>query len=82
MLKRRGARTDPCGMPLPFAITGGTSEAAIANNLHDHSDHVSIRQQPQQLAGEAAVRYSVVGCCEVDKLSSALLSRNAILDVL
>jgi len=46
-------------------------------------DHVSIRQQLQQLAGEAAVPYSVVGCCEVDKHSSGLLfSRKAILDAL
>ena len=37
----------------------------------------------QQHAGEAAVPYSVVGCCEVDKHSSGLLfSRKAILDVL
>jgi len=44
---------------------------------------MSIRQQSQQLAGEAAVPYSVVGCCEVDKHSSGLLfSRKAILDVL
>jgi len=46
-------------------------------------DHVSIREQSQQLAGEAAVSYSVVGCCEVDKHSSGLLfSRKVILDVL
>ena len=44
---------------------------------------MSIRQQLQQLAGEAAVAYSIVGCCEVDKHSSGLLfSRKAILDVL
>ena len=42
----------------------------IDNHLHDHVDHVSIRQQSQQLAGEAAVPYGVVGCCEVDKHSS------------
>jgi len=37
----------------------------------------------QQLAGEAAVPYSVVGCCEVNKHSSSFLfSRKAILDVL
>ena len=37
----------------------------------------------QQLAGEAAVPYGVVGCCEVDKHSSGLLfSGKAILDVL
>jgi len=46
-------------------------------------DHVSIRQQSQQLAGESAVPYSVVGCCEVDKHSFGLLfSRKVILDVL
>ena len=44
---------------------------------------MSIRQQLQQLAGEAAVPYSVVGCCEVDKYSSSLLfSWKAVLDVL
>jgi len=44
---------------------------------------VSIRKQSQQLAGEAAVPDSVVGCCEVDKHSSSLLfSRKAILGVL
>jgi len=44
---------------------------------------MSIRQQSQQLAGEATVPYSVVGCCETDKLSSGLLfGRKAILDVL
>ena len=46
-------------------------------------DHVSIRQQLQQLADEAAVPRSVVGYCEVDKHSSGLLfSRNDIFDVL
>ena len=40
---------------------------------------MSIRQQLQQLAGEATVPYSVVGCCEFDKHSSSLLfSRKAI----
>ena len=47
-MQRRGARTDPFGTPflrcrnlllLPF----GKGEAAIANHLHDHADHVSIR---------------------------------------
>ena len=42
-----------------------------------------IRQRLQQLAGEAAVPYSVVGCCEVDKHTCGLLfSRKTILDVL
>ena len=66
-----------------MAISGGKGEAAIANHLHDHVDHVSVRQQSQQLAGEAAVSYRVIGCYEVDKHSSGLrFSRKAILDVL
>jgi len=43
----------------------------IANHLHDH---MSVRQQLQQLAGEATVPYSAVGCCEVDKHNSAFLA--------
>jgi len=69
----------------PSTACQSPSEAAIANHLHDHDhvNHVSIRQQLQQLAGEAAVPCSVLGCCEVDKHSSGLLfSRKAILDVL
>jgi len=80
MLNRRGARTDPCATPFLRVVTcsfcqlsGGKGKAAIANLLHDHVDHVSVRQQSQQLAGEAAVRYGVIGCCEVDKHSSCLL---------
>ena len=66
-----------------MAISCGKGKAAIANHLHDHADHVFVRQQSQQLAGEAAVPCGVVGCCEVDKHSSGLLfSWNAILDVL
>ena len=42
-----------------FAISGGKGKAAIANHLHDRVDHVSVRQQLQQLAGEAAVPYGV-----------------------
>jgi len=63
-------------------ISGGKGKVAIANHFHDHVDHVSIRQQSQQLADEAAVPYSVVGCCEVDKHNSGLFSWKAILDVL
>ena len=67
-----------------FAVSGGEGEAAIANHLANHlHDHVSVSQQLQQLAGEAAVPYTVVGCGEVDKHSSDLLfSRKAIPDVL
>ena len=42
-------------------------------------DHVSIRQQ---LAVEAAVPYSAVSCCEVNKHNSGLLFFQAILNVL
>jgi len=67
MLNRRGDRTDPYGtLFLRHRISGGKHKAAIVNHLHEHVDHVSIRQQSQQIAGEAAVPYSVVGCCEVD----------------
>jgi len=69
--------------PASFAICGGEGEAAIANHLHDQADHVSIRQQSQQLAGEDTVPYSVIGCYEVDKHSSSLLfSQKAILNIL
>jgi len=65
---------------LPFLVE---SEAAIAIHLHDHVDHMSIKQHSQQLAGEVAVPHGVVSCCEVDKHSfSLLLSREDILDVL
>jgi len=80
LIRRRGARTDPGETVLeasqlaPSAVSGGMGKAAIANHLHDHADHVSIRQQSQQLAGEAAVPYGVVGCCEIDKHSSAFLA--------
>jgi len=68
---------------LLFAISGGKGKPAITNHPHDHVDHVSIRQQSQQLAGEDAVPHGVVGCCEVDKHSSGLIfSWKAILDVL
>ena len=66
-------------LPAPFAISGGKGKAGIANHLHDH---VSVRQQSQQLADEATVPYGIVGCCEVDKHSFGLLSRKAIFDVL
>jgi len=61
-------------LPGLLAISGGKGKTVIANHLHDHVDHVSVRQQLQQLAGEAVVPYGVVGCCEVDKHSSGLFS--------
>jgi len=67
----------------PFAVSGGNGKAAIANHLHDHVDHVSVRQQSQQLAGEAAMPHSTTGCCEIAKHSPGLhFSQKAIPDVL
>ena len=66
-----------------FIVSGDDGEAAIANHLHDYVDHVCIRQQLQQLAGEAAVLYSVEGCCEFDSHSFDIRSyRKAIIHVL
>jgi len=75
MFKRKGARTDPCWTPflrhcnlflLPFLVVRVKLRLPT---IHNYGDHVSIRQQSQQLAGEAMMPYSVVGCCEVDKHS-------------
>jgi len=38
-----------------MAISGEKGKAAIDNHLHDHVYRVSVRQQSQLLAGEAAV---------------------------
>ena len=90
MLKEKGRQDRSLWTPLlrrrnpaPFTVSGGKGKAASASHLHDHVDHVSIRHQLQQLAGEAEVPYSVVGCCEVNEHRSGLLfSRKAILGVL
>ena len=84
MLKRRGARTDPCGttflrrrnlLLFPFPV--------VRVKLRLLMDHVPTRQQSRQLLGEAAMPYNVVGCCEIDKHSSGLLlNRRAIIDVI
>ena len=42
-------------MSASFAITGGEGEASISDKLQDHPNHVLIRQESQQLAGEAAM---------------------------
>jgi len=33
--------------PVPYTVSCGKGKAAIANHLHDHVYHVSIRQQLQ-----------------------------------
>jgi len=62
-----------CPSLAPFVVTGCKDEDSIANQLHQYANHVSISQQLQQLAGKAAIPYSVVGCCEIDKHSSGFL---------
>jgi len=79
---------DPCGtlfetsQPAQLFITSGKAEAAIANQLHDHTNHVLSCINRSSLQGKAAMPYSVVGCCEINKHSSGLPSRKDILDVL
>ena len=46
--------------PALLALTGGEDEAFISDNLQNHTNHVFIRKQSQQLAGEAAVPDSVI----------------------
>jgi len=76
---RRSARTDPCGTPFlrcrnlllwPFPVERVKLRLLTISMI---MWTVSVRQQSQQFAGEAAVPYSVVGCCEVDKYNSGLL---------
>ena len=58
-------------------------EAAVCDKLHDHFDHVSVWQQTQKLAGEAAVPYGIIGCSEIGKYSTGLLfCQKALLNVL
>jgi len=55
-------------------VFGGKGEAAIAKHLHDPVDHVSVRQQSQQLASDALMPYSVVGYFEIDRYSAGIAS--------
>ena len=55
----------------------------IRTKVHDHTDHVPVWKQAEQLAGEAAVPYGIVGGCEIKEHSTGLLfSLKAVLDVL
>jgi hypothetical protein len=66
-----------------LSATGGEVKAAISDKLQDHTDHVPVRQQAEQLAGEAAVPYGIIGSRQIDKNGSGLLlERKAVLDVL
>jgi len=91
MLKRRGARTDPCGTPFlrrrnlllwPFTMASEKLRLPTISMIM-LTISLSIRYQSQQLVSEAEMPYSVASSCEVDKHSSGLLlNRKAILDVL
>ena len=39
----------------------------VCDKLHDYFDHVSVWQQTQKLADEAAVPYGIIGCSEINK---------------
>ena len=52
---------------------GGEGEAVVCDKLHDHFYHVSVWQQTQKLAGESAVPYSIIGCCEINRHSTGLI---------
>jgi len=69
-------KNSSCPSLAPFVVTGCTDEDSITNQLHDYANHVSISQQPQQLAGKVAMPYSVVGCCEIDNTAPVFLSEN------
>ena len=58
-----------------LAVASCKGEASVADKLHNHTNHVLVRQKPQQLAGEATVPDSVIGSCQVDKDGTGLLFR-------
>ena len=69
--------------PASLAVTGGEGETSIPDKLHDHTNHMLVREKPQQLTGEAAVPDSVVCSCQIYKHGTGLLfSLETILDVL
>ena len=59
--------------PARIAVASCKGEASVADQLHNHADHVLVRQKPQQLAGEATVLDSVIGSCQVNKDGTGLL---------
>ena len=65
-----------------FTISG-ESRTPVLDELYDHTDHVPIRQEPQQLSGEAAVPDSVIFCCQIYEHGTGLLfCLKAVLNVL
>lgn len=54
-------------LPALLSTAGGEGKAAISDKLRDHDDHVPVRYQVKQLAGEATMPDSIIGSCQVDK---------------
>ena len=72
--------TDPLGIPflrchnlLNVFAPCGEGEAAVCDKLHDYFDYVHVWLQTQKFAGEPAVPYCIIGCCEFNKHSTCLL---------
>ena len=59
--------------PAWLAVTSGHGEASVPNKLHDHSDHMLVRQKSQQIAGETTALDSVISSCQTDKHDTSLL---------
>ena len=55
-----------------LAVTGSKGETSVFDKLHNHFDHVLIRQKPQQLASKTTVPDSVISSCQIDKYSISL----------
>ena len=57
--------------PALFATTSGKCEAPVLDKLYDHSYHAFVRQESEQLAGEATVSDTVINRCQIYKLGLA-----------
>ena len=63
-------------------VTGNKGKTSVSDKLHVSSDHVFIRQKPQQLAGKATVPDSVISSCQIDIAIALLVGLERILNVL
>ena len=63
--------------------TGGKSKTAIVDQHHNHLDHVPVGRKLEEFSDKVSVQHSVVGCCEINKLSIRLLFiLKTVLDIL
>ena len=51
--------------PALLATIGGKCKAPVLDKLHDHSYHVFVWQESEQLAGKVAVLDSVISRCQI-----------------